>query len=282
MVLRTRSWGPGSPNRVVCVHGLTQHGGIFEELGQRLAAAGHSVLAVDLRGHGDSGHEPPWNAETHVADLHETVAAAGGERVTWIGHSFGGKLVAEAAAQASERADRLVLLDPGFDVTPARALRGAEIDRLDWSFATVDGAVNALLSSESVVAAPREVVAKYVSDDVRKGPDGRYRLSFCPSAAVVAWSEMTLPAPPIARLPTLVVYPEMQLVDNGKQGERYREALGDLLTAATVPGGTTCSGSRRRRRSRRLRSFSGPLRLDQLRGPDSQACERPTPSPPSQ
>lgn len=237
MVLRTRSWGPGGPNRVVCVHGVTQHGGIFEELGRRLVDIGHSVLAVDLRGHGDSGREPPWNAETHVADLLETVAAAGVERTTWIGHSFGGRLVAEAAAQASERADRLVLLDPGFDVTPKRALRGAEIDRLDWSFATVDGAVNALLSSESVVAAPRQVVADYVSNDVRKGPDGRYRLSFCPSAAVVAWSEMTLPAPPIARLPTLVVYPETQLIDNGKQGDRYREALGDLLTAATVPGG---------------------------------------------
>ena len=36
------------------------------------------------------------------------------------------------------------------------------------------------------------------ADDVRKGPDGRFRFSFCPGAAVVAWSEMTLPAPPIA------------------------------------------------------------------------------------
>jgi lipase len=237
MVLRTRSWGPGGPNRVVCVHGVTQHGGIFEELGRRLADRGRSVLAVDLRGHGDSGREPPWNTETHVADLLETVAAAGVEQTTWIGHSFGGRLVAEAAVQASERSERLVLLDPGFDVTPARALRGAEIDRLDWSFATVDGAVNALLSSDSVVAAPREVVAEYVAGDVHKGPDGRYRLSFCPSAAVVAWSEMTLPAPPIAELPTLVIRPEAQFTDSREQGNRYREALGELLSVATVPGG---------------------------------------------
>ncbi len=237
MVLRTRSWGAGGPDRVVCVHGVTQHGGIFEELGQRLVERGHSVLAVDLRGHGDSGREPPWNAATHVADLLETLAAAGVERTTWVGHSFGGRLVAEAALQAEEGSERLILLDPGFDVAPARALRGAEIDRLDWSFATVDGAVNALLSSDSVVSAPRDVVAAYVAKDVRKGPDGRFRLSFCPSAAVVAWSEMTLPAPAIAPLPTLVVHPEAQLAGVGSQGERYREALGELLSVVTVPGG---------------------------------------------
>lgn len=239
MVLSTRSWGSGGSKAVVCVHGVTQHGGIFEQLGQRLAGSGHSVLAVDLRGHGDSGREPPWNVETHVADLLETAAAAGIERVSWIGHSFGGRLVAEAAMHPGPQADRIALLDPGFGVPPERALRGAEMDRLDWSFATVDGVVNALLSSDSVVAAPRQVVADYVQDDARKGPDGRYRLSYCPSAAVVAWSEMTLPAPPVASLPTLVVHPEVRLYDDDVERaarSRYR-GLGDLFTLASVPNG---------------------------------------------
>jgi len=216
---------------------VTQHGGIFEQLGKRLGEHGHSVLAVDLRGHGDSGREPPWSTETHVADLLETIEAAGIERVSWIGHSFGGRLVAQAAQQAGERSDRLVLLDPGFGIPPARALRGAEIDRLDWSFATPDGAVNALLSSDLITSAPRDLVTAYAQNDIRQGPDGRYRFSFCPSAAVVAWSEMTLPAPPIAPLPTLIVRPEAQLFDGDAQGDRYREALGELLTVAAVPGG---------------------------------------------
>jgi lipase len=237
MLLKTRSWGPADAHSVVCVHGITQHGGVFEDLGQRLAARGHSVVAVDLRGHGDSGREPPWDTETHVADLLETIEAAGIERVSWVGHSFGGRLAAAAVAgRAGERSDRLALLDPGLDVPPPRALRGAEIDRLDWSFATVDGVVNALLSSEQMVAAPHQVVADYVKDDVRKGPDGRFRLSFCPSAAVVAWSEMALPAPPIARLPTLVLLPEVQLLIKA-QATRYQEALGDLLSVKTVPNG---------------------------------------------
>ncbi len=237
MLLNTRSWGQPAPSAVACVHGLAQHGGVFAELGERLAAAGHFVLAVDLRGHGESGREPPWNTDTHVADLLETLQARGVQRVSWVGHSFGGRLVAEAAAATEARTDRLALLDPGLEVPVERALRGAEIDRLDWSFATVDGAVNAMLSNDSIVAAPRQVVEAYVRADVRKGPDGRFRFSHCPAAAVVAWSEMTLPAPPIARVPTLAVVAAAPIYEPGGQTARYRAALGDLLTVAPVPNG---------------------------------------------
>lgn len=237
MRLKARWWGPPGADAVVCLHGIAHHGGVFQGLGERLAARGRSVLAVDLRGHGDSGREPPWNTRTHVADVLETVDAEGIERTTWIGHSFGGRLAAVAVAQAPERAERLVLLDPGLGIPASRALQGAEIDRLDWSFATVDGAINALLSSDTMVAPPREVVAAFVRDDVRKGPDGRFRFRFCPSAAVVAWSEAALPPPPIARLPTLLVRAEVTLVDPSAHEQRYREALGDLLTFTIVPHG---------------------------------------------
>lgn len=237
MRLATRRWGPAGGRCLVCVHGITQHGGIFAGLGERLAALGHSVAAVDLRGHGDSGRLPPWNADTLVADLHETLDALEIERVTWVGHSFGGRLVAAAAAEHPQRAGGLILLDPPVEVPPAAALKSAEVERLDWSFATSDGALNALLSSGQMVAPLSDVVASYVDADLRKGSDGRLRFSFCPSAVVVAWSEMTLPSPPIAQLPTLLVSPETPLFDGVPRAIRYREALGDLLTEVTVPNG---------------------------------------------
>lgn len=237
MILKTRRWGADGSSDVVCVHGVAQHGGVFEELGKRLAAAGHAVTAIDLRGHGESGREPPWNRGTHVDDLLETVDSLGIESAIWIGHSFGGMLAAEVAARVPDRTSRLALLDPGLGVPPARALRSAEIERLDWSFATVDGVVNALLSNEAIVASPRETVAAFVRDDVAKGPDGRYRLSFCPSTVVTAWSEMVLPPPPIAPVPTLLVRAEVGLYDGSAQGRRYAEELGDLLTVAEVPNG---------------------------------------------
>jgi lipase len=236
-VLHTRSWGSGDAGAVVCVHGIAQHGGIFETLGRGLAEQGYQVVAVDLRGHGSSDREPPWDTETHLDDLVATVDSLGVAAATWVGHSFGGRLAAVLADRDPQRVGRLVLLDPGFSVPPAHALKSAEVDRLDWSFATVDGAVNALLSSDTVVAAPRETVAAFAADYLRRGSDGRLRFDYSPAAAVVAWSEVTRPSPPIAPIPTLLVRPVASAIHSRPEDRRYRDALGSLLTMAAVPHG---------------------------------------------
>lgn len=237
MILKTHRWEPDGEKAVVCIHGVAQHGGVFSPLAERLSANGYSVTAVDLRGHGESGRKPPWNVATHVQDLLETLDDIGVERAIWIGHSFGGLLAAAVAAQVPDRVEALALLDPGLEVPPDRALRSAEIERLDWSFATVDGAINALLSNDLVVASPRDVVAAFVKDDVRKGPDGRFRFRFSPSAAVVAWSEAAAAPPPIASVPTLLLNAEVSALRGGAQQRRYSAELGDLLVAVTVPNG---------------------------------------------
>jgi lipase len=236
MILNTRNWGEARHESIVCIHGVGQHGGVFAELGEHLAERGHMTTAVDLRGHGDSGREPPWNVERHLWDLLETLDARGIRRAALVGHSFGGRVAAALAAAVGERSGGLVLLEPGLQIPSDRALQGAEMDRLDWSFETPEGAVNALLGREDAAATPREVAESYVRDDVRQGPDGRYRFRFCPAAAVTAWSEMALPAPPIAPVPTLIVRTEVSLVNFGVE-QRYREELGARLTVTTVPNG---------------------------------------------
>lgn len=238
MLLHIRQWGSGGgAESVVCVHGIAQHGGIFEDLGKRLSEDGYQVISVDLRGHGASNREPPWNTDTHVDDLLETVDSLEIQSATWIGHSFGGRLVAALGARAPERVDRMALLDPGLSVPPAHALRSAEIDRLDWSFASVDGAVNALLSADTIAAAPRETVTAFAADYLERGSDGRFRFRFSPAAVVVAWSEVTLPPPEIAQLPTLLVRPVTSSIHSRPEDRRYRDALGSLLVIAAVPHG---------------------------------------------
>ncbi len=236
MILKARSWGETRQEGVLCIHGVGQHGGIFAGLGEHLAERGYAVTAVDLRGHGDSGREPPWNVERHLQDLLETLDARGIRRAALVGHSFGGRVAAALATTAGERIGCLALLEPCLQTPPDRALQGAEMDRLDWSFATPEGAVNALLGRHDAAATPREVAESYVREDVCQGPDGRYRFRFCPGAAVTAWSEMALPAPPIAPVPTLIVRTEVSLVSLGVE-QRYRDELGARLTVATVPNG---------------------------------------------
>jgi lipase len=237
MVLHTRRWGFPGHEPVVCLHGAAQHGGIYEPLGKRLAAKDRLVVAFDLRGHGESGREPPWHTESHVRDVLDTMDELGFERASLVGHSFGGRVAAMLAATAEDRVSRLALLDPSIEISPELALKYAEIDRLDWSFSTGDGALNALLSSDRIVAAPRETVAAFVKGDVRPGPDGLLRFSYSPGTVVVGWSEATREAPPIADVPTLIVRAVASFIDGRAQDRRYRDTLGSSLTITPVPNG---------------------------------------------
>jgi pimeloyl-ACP methyl ester carboxylesterase len=54
---------------------------------------------------------------------------------------------------------------------------------------------------------------------------------------VVAWSEVALPAPPIVQVPTLLLGAEQALAGHEERTRRYRDALGGMLTAVTVPNG---------------------------------------------
>jgi len=236
MLLNARSWGEVEGRCVICVHGLTQHGGVFDSLAERLARRGFGGVSVDLRGHGKSAHEPPWTTERHVEDLLETLASLELTGVAWVGHSFGGRVVAAAAAAAGELTEALVLLDPGLEMRPEQALQGAELGRLDWSFETPAGAINAMLNGHGTEAPSREMVTTYVEGDLRRGDDGRYRFSFCPSAVVAAWGEMALPSPPIADVPTLVVCVR-DTPFNPSLEERYRTRLGSHLSLVRVPHG---------------------------------------------
>ena len=135
--LHVETWGDPANPRVVCLHGVTGHGG-----GARRVAEGwladRYVVAPDLLGHGSSPYEPPWSIDEHVRLLLEAV---GDEPAAWIGHSFGGRLAFEVAARRPELVERLVLLDPAILIDPEIALLVAEKDRRDRSYASFEEGV---------------------------------------------------------------------------------------------------------------------------------------------
>jgi lipase len=226
----------GDPE-IVCVHGVGQTSDIYERLGKRLAERGARVVAMDLRGYGKSTREPPWDTETQVRELEETAEHLRLRDAVWIGHSYGARVIATLAATAPERVRGLVLLDPATSVDPPFALERAEIERMDWSFATSDGAI-AALAGPSVPASARPAIEEYVRNNVVKGSDGRLRFDFSPCAAVVAWNEMARPHPKISGIDVLLVR-----AGSGQEGglksevERYGEIFGPALRVVTVPNG---------------------------------------------
>ena len=104
MRLHLHEWGQANAPLLVCLHGVTSHGGRFRRLAELLATRYH-VLAPDLRGHGLSEREPPWDADTQLADVLDTVAET--TPAVWLGHSFGGRVVAELAASRPELKKKL-------------------------------------------------------------------------------------------------------------------------------------------------------------------------------
>ena len=234
MRLHLHEWGdPGAPS-IVCLHGIGDHGRRFRKLAEERLAARFRVLAPDLRGHGRSGWEPPWNLATHAADLEETLADAGVERATWLGHSFGGRLVLELPDRLVERA---ILLDPALDLLPGVALNLAEEERKDRSFASPEDALAARLDSGRLLHTPREIVQEELDEHLLRSPDGRFRYRYCQGAVVAALAELAAAPPSPLRVPTLLVLGAESYLVREDQVEWLRTALGERLTETTVPGG---------------------------------------------
>jgi lipase len=182
---------------------VNAHGQRFRRIAERLP--GRRVVAVDLRGHGHSEWEPPWDLATHVDDLLETADALGIERASWIGHSFGGRLTIEVAARATDRVERAVLLDPAVWVPPPTALERAEQEREDRSFASLEEAIR--LRRETAQLAQPGMLEEEMDQHLSPDGSGRFRYRYSQSAVVAAFGEMAKPPPleGLAGTPTLIV-----------------------------------------------------------------------------
>lgn len=113
---------------VLILHGLGEHSGRYDGLAQRLVAAGYSVLAMDLRGHGRSpgrrGVIPHW--DRYLDDLGAflngfSVDEGLGRQanIIWFCHSMGALLGLDALLHRGLRADAFIASAPAVGPLPA-------------------------------------------------------------------------------------------------------------------------------------------------------------------
>lgn len=236
MLLHTYTWGSPDGPPVVCVHGVTAHGQRFRRLArERLADC--NVVAVDLRGHGRSGWEPPWTLETHVADLVETATDLGLERATWIGFSFGGRLVADLAIRDPWLVERVILLDPALQLPAEYALSAAEDEQDVQTFLTREDAVEARIAQGGLVSTPRAFIEEEMRDHLTQTIDGRFVKRYSRPAAIAAWGEMARPPTPPADVPTLMVTGRDSEVPTAQEADRYSWLLGENFVQVEVDAG---------------------------------------------
>ncbi|MGH3104380.1 MAG: alpha/beta fold hydrolase [Gaiellaceae bacterium] len=239
MRLHVHEWGdPGAPP-LVCLHGVRGHGRVFRKLAEERLAARFRVVAFDLRGHGRSDDDPPWDLGAHLEDLEDTADAHGLARAVWLGHSFGGRLVMELVARAPERVERAVLLDPAIWAPPQTGRERAEGERPDRSYGSVEEAIVQRIVDSRLHHTPRALLAEEMDEHLLRSDDGRFRYRYCQSSVVTAYGEMSKPPPDFSalRLPTLLVRGALTDVVPEIFLDVYREGVGDALEVETVPGG---------------------------------------------
>jgi pimeloyl-ACP methyl ester carboxylesterase len=88
----------GSGRPLVLVHGITESRRTWDPLIAPSIAAGYRVVAVDLRGHGDSSKVPPYDLATMAADLGAVLEEERLHDALLVGHSLGGAVVSAYAA----------------------------------------------------------------------------------------------------------------------------------------------------------------------------------------
>ena len=103
--------GHGVP--LVVVHGFTAEGFLYAQTLQRLVAKGFKVVAVDMAGHGGTQGLPLSGG--HLGDyahlMGRVIEELGIRRSILAGHSMGGRVAAQLAAQQPDRAVAALLID---------------------------------------------------------------------------------------------------------------------------------------------------------------------------
>lgn len=152
--LSNRKDGP----RLVLIHGFASNRSWFAPLMAAWSNHG-SAVAVDLRGHGDSGYDGTDRSyaelATEVGTLIERLDCSSGEPVVAVGHSMGAAVALELATQCPTLIDGVVLLDP-LPIVMSPTLRRAFEDfggvfaTDDWSRALQGMVVSNILDGDRV------------------------------------------------------------------------------------------------------------------------------------
>lgn len=143
----------GNGPTVVCVHGVTSHAWAWHDVAQELVKDYH-VLAVDLRGHGDSqwATEDKYATEEHADDLIRVLKDLESPPAALVGASWGALIALRTSLRSPERVRCLALVDiePSFnqvetDVPDRPQVFTHHDDIVDWEANASPGAPDTMV-----------------------------------------------------------------------------------------------------------------------------------------
>jgi pimeloyl-ACP methyl ester carboxylesterase len=224
-------WGVPERPTLLLVHGSRLHAHVWNDFCRRYSSRYH-IVAVDQRGHGDSGWCPQQNygLEDFYQDLCAVVAARNLQRFTLIGHSLGGRVSMLYASRHPERVERLVLVD----ITAGRRQMPANADPSAIAETPPPRAFDSHAQASTYLAslmtrAPVHMIEESVRYGLRKLDDGRYTWKYDPALLqrtrgrgpqVDLWDQVRL-----IQAPTLLQYGSVSQVVDTELAQRMRTAM---------------------------------------------------------
>jgi pimeloyl-ACP methyl ester carboxylesterase len=139
--LRAERWGSSSAPLVVGVPGLAGNIKGFRYVGERVGGDEIQLVALDLRGRGQSETTGPgtYGWENHALDVLSVADELGFSRFAIIGQSMGGSVAMKAAALDGTRLTAVVLVDVAGRVDPGvGAPIARSIGRLSRTYESVE------------------------------------------------------------------------------------------------------------------------------------------------
>ena len=143
--LRYLDWGESTKPTVLLLHGFAQNGHSFDFVSLSLCDR-FRIVALDLRGHGDSDWAPDsdYRRESHVGDVEAAIDGLGLAPVSIVGLSLGGTIGYLLAAGRPDAVRSMVLVDIAPRVEPEGLSRVRGFVEGPDRFASLDEMVKAV------------------------------------------------------------------------------------------------------------------------------------------
>ena len=199
-------WGDSGPP-VLLLHGGSAHARWWDFVVPHLATR-FRCIALDLRGHGESGRpaDGDYSLAAHAGDVGAAVSALGLAGGAVVGHSFGGWVAMVYAGRAGDAIGALAVLDsrPTIGVRSARMLEA--LRKLPHTrYATHGDAIGRFRLMPSATNAGADVLAHVAQHAIIRDADGTYLPRFDRHALAGASAQDLTPHLRAARCPILAV-----------------------------------------------------------------------------
>ena len=218
---------------MLCIHGSAAHAHWFDFVASGFTPDYH-VLALDLRGHGESeaADPPEYHYNDYAEDLNAIVEALDLRDFALIGHSMGGAVTLFYLAHHPTRASKYVLIDTAVNLSAARISEMRDIgSRPGRNFSSREEVVDRYRLRPGHSLAVPEVVRYIAGHSVKQNPDGTWRYKFDrnvyatrePYDGSVLW--------PNVKIPTLLVRGDRskrltdEVVENVRKGAPQAELV---------------------------------------------------------